>query len=417
MKTIVLGMLLILSVLSGTEGAAQEMAQLRFLCFQAGVECDVYADLLARFSQEHPNIRVVVEVAPEAEIQGRLAAQLEAGAPPDFARVAELGAFRGHTLDLRPHLADPATLSAGFHERIFRAMSSGSQDSGLYGLPDAAAVVAPFVNLSLFEQAGVELPGEGASWDEWLAALDEVVMATDAAYVLAVDNKDHRFVGPAMSLGAAYFDADGGLTLPDATGLRTFLQILQGLMAAGKTPADTLLGTGKSQAYFVSGEAVMYICGSWKAAEVAAQVGGGFEWAIAPNPAGPGGGTGVAQLTGLVAFAGTAHPQAVGKVFDYLLAPEIAAEFAARTLTIPANQRLTGADVKYDTEDGTAAAALNGFAREASKLQAQAIALDLHPLAPVYYAASNANLRAYFAGDVTLDEAIGNIQARLREAA
>ena len=87
------------------------------------------------------------------------------------------------------------------------------------------------------------LPSEGASWDEWLAALDEVVRATDASYALSVDNKDHRLVGPAMSLGAEYFDEDGRLTLPDADGLREFLQILHGLMEEGKTPADTLLGT------------------------------------------------------------------------------------------------------------------------------------------------------------------------------
>ena len=96
-------------------------------------------------------------------------------------------------------------------------------------------------------------------------ALDEVVEATDAPYVLSVDNKDHRLVGPAMSLGTQFFEENGLLTLPDASGLREFLEILHGLMEDGKTPADTLLGTGKSQEYFVRGETVMYICGSWKA--------------------------------------------------------------------------------------------------------------------------------------------------------
>lgn len=39
------------------------------------------------------------------------------------------------------------------------------------------------------------------------------------------------------------------------------------------------------------------------------------------------------------------------------------------------------------------AGALNASAREAPRFQNQAIALDLHPLAPVYYEASNTYLR------------------------
>jgi len=37
----------------------------------------------------------------------------------------------------------------------------------------------------------------------------------------------------------------------------------------------------------------------------------------------------------------------------------------------------------------------------------------LHPLAPVYYDASNELLRAYFAGELKLDEALAGLQARL----
>ena len=186
--------------------SAQETDELRFLCFNEGNECEVYADLLSRFSLENPDISVLVDVVAEAEIHDKLAAELEAGAPPDFARVSDLDVFEGRYLNLRPLLTDPEYLYRIFPDIIFRSMSSYFQDIGLYGYPDAAAVVAPFVNLTLFEQAGVALPADGASWDEWLAALNDVIAVTDAPYALAVDNKDHRLVGPAMSLGARYLD-------------------------------------------------------------------------------------------------------------------------------------------------------------------------------------------------------------------
>ena len=396
----------------GAAALAQGAINLRFLCFNDGAECAVYEDLLARFSQANPGIRVAVEVADEAEIEARLSQGVNTGEAPDIARIKDFGALADHYLDLRPFLTNAESFSGGFQAPFLQAMRAGGGD-GIHGFPDALGLVAPFVNLSLFEQAGVAVPAEGASWDEWLAALDEVIAATDAPYALSVDNKDHRLAGPAMSLGARYFDADGALTLPDVDGLRDFLQRLRGLMEAGKTPADVLLGTGKSQAYFVRGETVMYICGSWKVEEVAAQVGDAFEWAILPNPAGPGGGTGLAQATAVVALAQTAHPEAVAQVFEYLISAEASAEFAARALTIPAREDLAADGIDYRTDSEVIAAALHGFAREALTLQDQAIALDLHPLAPVYYEASNVLLRAYFAGELPLDEALAALRARL----
>lgn len=395
---------------------AQDTAPLRFMCFQDGNECEIYADLLARISEDYPSIAVAVEVVAAEEVVPLLLAQVEAAEAPDIARVPDPGALAGHYLDLRPLLNEPELLQASFRSPYFAALRLGLDDEGLYGYPDALGMVAPFVNVSLFEQAGVAVPADGASWDNWLEALDQVVAATDASYALAVDNKDHRLVGPAMSLGAHYFDELGHLTLPDDGGLRSFLQILRGLMEEGNTPTDTLLGTGSSEAYFLRGETVMYICGSWKVEAVAAAVGSEFDWVIAPNPAGEVGGTGIAQSTSIVAFAGTDHPESVARVIDLLLTEATLTEFAARTLTIPAHEGVAVSAIGYQTNNDIVSAALNGFARQVPKLQDQAITLDLHPLAPVFYEASNANLRAYFAGDLTLDEAIANMKTRLLEA-
>lgn len=400
---------------AGLTGYAQDTIELRFLCFNEGNECEVYAGLLSRFSLENPAIAVAVEVADAGEIEALLSERIESGAAPDIARIADFDALSSHYLDLRPFLRDAASFARSFPAPYLEAMRADG-GRGLHGFPDTAAMVAPFVNTSLFDAAGVALPEAGSDWEAWLLALEQVAAATDARYLLAVDNKDHRLAGPAMSLGARYFDAEGALTLPDPAGLRAFLKILHQLMEAGATPADTLLGTGKSQDYFTRGETVMYICGSWKVEEVAAQVGGEFDWAIAPNPAGPGGGTGVVKATALVALAAAKEPEAVAQVLEYLAQPEVFAEFSARSLTIPAHLAVAQSTIAYDTDSEVIRGALQAFARETLRLQDQAIALDLHPLAPVYYEASNRNLRAYFAGELTLDEALGNLKARLMEA-
>ena len=366
---------------------ADDAAELRFLCYQDNNECAVYADILARFTDES-GLSVAIDVAPESEIVAALAD----GLPADIARLSDMAALHG--------------IPEGDNGRLF-------------GFPDSLAVVAPFVNLSLFAEAGVDLPGDeetAASWDEWLDALRLVVERTDAQYALAVDNKDHRFVGPAMSLGAQYFDDDGNLTLPDDSGLRAFLSILGGLLDAGMTPHDTLLGVGKSQNYFTRGETVMYICGSWKVEQVAEQVGADFEWAIAPNPSGAGGGTGVAQGTFLVAQAGAPNSEAASALIQWLIETGIMREFAERTLHVPAMNHVADGALAYDTDDPIVAAALNAFAREALQLQEQASALHMHPRARDYYAASNEFLRAYFAGDLDMDAALAGIKAALKDS-
>ena len=366
---------------------ANDTLELRFLCYQDSNECEVYADMLARFTDES-GIAVAVEIAPESEIVAALAD----GLPADIVRLSDMAAL---------------------HDAVESGMA------GLHGLPDSLAVVAPFVNLSLFAEAGVDLPGDGetaASWDEWLDALQLVVERTDAQYALAVDNKDHRLVGPAMSLGAQYFDDDRTLTLPDDSGLRAFLSILSGLLDAGTTPHDTLLGTGKSQDYFTRGETVMYICGSWKVEEVAQQVGEDYDWAVLPNPSGAGGSTGVAQATSLVAQAGAPNSEAVYEVLEWLTYPTRVSEFTRRTLLVPAMEYPADETLAYDTDDPVVAAALNAFAREALNVQDQAGALHMSPQAGAYYAASNEYLRAYFAGDVDMDEALAGIKAALADA-
>jgi len=100
-----------------------------------------------------------------------------------------------------------------------------------------------------------------------------------------------------------------------------------------------------------------------------------------------------------------------------LLQPELYAEYSARTLTIPAHLGVIEAGVAYASDDDTVRTALNAFARGVPNLQDQAILFDVHPLASAYYEASNASLQPYFAGELTLDEALAALHARLGEAA
>ena len=420
-STLILVIAMLLSL--GATALAQDAAEISFMCYENGNECSVYEDLLSRFSEDNPGIIVNVDTVPYTTVRDQLRVQVEAGQAPDMARITDFAGMSGFYLDLRPLMEDPALLEENVPGAILAAFRAEGDEDGLYGFPDAATVTAPFVNATLFEQAGVDMPSDvmdEPSWGDWLAALDQVAQATGVRYSMAIDNKGHRFAGPAMSMGADFFDEDGNFDLADDEGFRAFAVILKDLMDAGKTPAETWLGTSQYTSaadYFINVETVMYFSGSWQIGRFSADIGDAFDWMVVPNPYGPGGSTGVAGGAAIVGYAATEHPEAVAAVMEYLLQPEVYGELSSRTLGIPGHNAVAAMGVEYPTATAAVAAALNGFASEVPKLQDQAVALNPHPLAFAYYDASNTRLAQYFAGELTLDEAMSRLQEQLDEAA
>ena len=76
-------------------------------------------------------------------------------------------------------------------------MRTDPNDKGIYGLPMQLTVTAPIVNATLFEQAGVPLPGPKATWDEWAADAAKVAKATKTEAGMALDRSGHRFAASA----------------------------------------------------------------------------------------------------------------------------------------------------------------------------------------------------------------------------
>jgi alpha-1,4-digalacturonate transport system substrate-binding protein len=409
---VVAALLLILS-LSLAPALAQDPVELRFMWYSDGVEGDVMRDLLDQFEAENPGITVVLDVVPYATVRDNLQTIVEAGEAPDMARITNFGGMAGFYLDLRPLMDDPSMLEDNFPAAVLDAFRVDDMDDGLYGFPDQLSVTAPFVNLTLFEQAGIEVPGEGATWEEWTEAVKAVSEATGTDYAVAIDNKGHRFAGPAMSMGATFFDEEGNFDLSDDEGYRAFAEIVKSWHDEGIIPREVWLGSGgqytAADVYFTNAQVPFYFSGSWQIGRFNNEIGDSFDWAVVPNPTGPGGSTGVAGGAGIVGFAQTEHPEEVAMVMEYLIQPEVYSEYVARSLFIPAHAQVIEAGVEYDAPEAVSNA-LNQFAKEVGKFQDQAIALNLNPFAFAYYDASNTRLAQYFAGELTLDEAMQRLQ-------
>jgi alpha-1,4-digalacturonate transport system substrate-binding protein len=421
MKRFALLFVLALALLGALTVQAQDVVELRITWYDDGSEGVVLRDLLDRFEAENPDIRVVVDTVAYNTVLEQLPLQVEAGEGPDMARVTNFDAFKGFYLDMRPYLADAAYWEESFAPAVLAALRSGEDDAdAIYGFPNQFTVTGPFINRTLFEQAGIEVPSDSSdavTWAEWTAVTAEVAAATETQYAIAMDRSGHRFSGPAFSEGATYFNEDGSITI-DTPGFRTMAELLVQWHADGITPAEVWIGSGGSYAaaadFFINGQLVMYMSGSWQIGRFANDIGDTFDWEAVPNPTGEGGSTGMPGGTMMVAFGDTEHPEEVARVMDYLASVDALKEFSERTLFIPAHLGL--GELSFQTDVEAAQNALLTFAAEVPKLSDQAYELQFGGRAFAINNPIRDRLTQVLTGELTLDEAIERIQQDVDDA-
>lgn len=409
---------LALLILALTSVHAQDAVELRISWYDDGNEGTVLRDLLDRFEADNPDITVVIDTVAYNTILEQLPLQVEAGEGPDMARVTNFDAFKGYYLDLRPYLEDAAYWEASFSPIVFAALrNEDDPEDAIFGFPNQFTVTGPFINRTLFEQAGVEVPGDTATWQEWTDAAKAVAEATETQYAIAIDRSGHRVAGPAFSAGATFFNEDGSITI-DTAGFREFAQLLVDWHNEGITPAEVWIGSGGSYAaaadFFINGQLVMYMSGSWQIGRFSTDIGDAFDWEAVPNPTGAGGSTGMPGGTMMVAFAQTEHPEEVARVMDYLVQKDVMKEFIERTLFIPGHIGL--GELDYQTDSAAAAAALRVFAAEVPKLSEQAYKLQFGGAAFAINNPIRDRLTQVITGELTMDEAIARIQQDIDDA-
>lgn len=401
--------------------AAQDPVEIRITWYDDGNEGAVLRDLLDRFEAENPDIKVVIDTVAYQVINEQLPAQVQAGDAPDIARITGFQALLGFYLDMRPHLADAETFESYFPAATLASLRTADDETeGLYGIPTQFTITGPYINRTLFEQAGIAVPSDendAVSWDQWLEAAAAVAEATETPYALAFDRSGHRWLGAAITEGVELLNEDGTVTY-DTEGFRAFAEKFKAWHDNGWMPKEVWLGSGGSYSpatdYFINSQAVMYEAGSWQIGNFSNAIGDAFDWEAVPNPTGAGGSTGMPGGAVLVAFADTEHPAEVARIFEYLAQPEVYAEFTARTLFIPGHVALP--DFEYETENESAKAALNVFKAEALKLADQAFALQYSPFFGPINVEIRERLTQYMLGEITLDEAIARAQQAVDDA-
>jgi len=416
-KIVLSGGISIAAALSASTALAVD---LDLMISDVDAKANLVAELADRYQAANPDVNIQLNVVGYDVVREQLPIQLEAGTGPDLAFVTNLGGLNPYYVDLTPYV-DAAEWEANYGA-VLPWYRAGKPD-GIYGYHTEMTVTGPYVNLTMFEEAGVEVPGPGATWDDWADAAQAVMDETGSYAGMVMDRSGHRMAGPAMSYGAAYFDGDNNLIVDD--GFKTFAQKMLDWHASGLMPADVwpAVSGGKyanGNEMFFGQDVSFYMSGSWNTGNVQKNVGDSFDWAVVPVPCGPAGCGIMPGGAGLVAFKSgdAAQEEAAANFVAWMAAEEQAREWYTKTFAIPAHAKLqaegldyVGAGASQSVADG-----LNAFTSMAAAAAAQtpqAYRLQGDPRNFVIFNATVQYLAAAMNGELSLDEAVAKIEEEL----
>ena len=291
---------LLLSMVAGagfaTAGtAAQAETSFRFAFWGDPAEQEAYEAVIAGFESEHPEIDVVADYTPgQNDFYRKVSTDFAGGDPPDlflinnrqFGQYAAAGALE----PVQSYLDASTAIAAEDYAQI-------SMDAFKYKgveqtcMPQNVSSLVVYYNQDMFEAAGVPLPTDGWTWDEFVAAAQALTVDTDGdgaidQYGVAVEPVMYRMVSFVWSAGGEIvddIDNPTSLTLdsPEALdGLEKFISL--GVNGYGVVPTEEEVAAEDDGTRFMRGGAAMFLQ-SRREVPTLREI-EGFTWDVAPLP-------------------------------------------------------------------------------------------------------------------------------------
>ncbi|GAB3603007.1 ABC transporter substrate-binding protein [Microbacterium aureliae] len=321
---------------------------LTYMYFTDGPDEQATRELIASFEEEY-DVTVQLEILPYADLVTSTLNRLSGGNAPDVARLTSLTDFRDDLLVLDPYLGD-----AYADEFLPGPLQAVRNENGeMIAVPSDLTMNGPFINVDLFEEAGVDIPDEW-TWDEMIAAATEVKEKTGTPYAFVMDKSGHRLSTILSQYGTYMLDEDGNAL--DIDKAEEALQPLVDMMASGDMPADFWLGSGSRYAggneYFLAGETPIYLSGNWQVAQFADNA--AFDWAVAPNPTAENAG-GFPGGKFMAAFEQSENPALAAEFIRFMNDAEHQETFVTTAGALPTRADLSESGVTYGDEKAQAA--------------------------------------------------------------
>ncbi|SED07751.1 sugar ABC transporter substrate-binding protein [Paenibacillus sp. GP183] len=340
---------------AGKVEAVAKKVELRVMWWGDQKRADLTNQMLKKFEEKYPNIKVTSEFSPVSGYFDKLNTQLASQTAPD---VFTLGsnlldyANKEVLLDLNPYVGN-ALNTADIDKTLLDYTSSKGK---LYGVSIGANARSIIANTELFKKAGMPIPQDGWTWDDYAKVSKEVSQKLGKDYYgsynftsdynamevyfrqngkIVYDNESGKLGFEAKDAEAwfAYWDnlsKGGGLVTPE-------LQV----SASSLDTSKSLVVTGKAAMSFVPSNLMKAMQGSTKDKLALLQVPRGAK----------GTGLGLDSSQGISAYAKTKYPKEAAMLINFWVNDPDAVKILGNDRGIPVSSKMR--DVLKQNADAT----------------------------------------------------------------
>ena len=262
-----------------TAMAEGEVKTLKMLWFSDGIEGQVMQELIKEYEAEHPDIHVELMEVAYADYDNKIRTLLAAGEQPALARTTNVTSYLDYLVDMNEYMPE------GFTDR-FADLSGKVWDGRLVAVPMEFAVVGCIYNKTAFEKAGVAVPqspDEVWTWEEFDAALKQVIASGACKYGLVVDKTTYRFCSFLYEAGGSLLTEDLSASAFDSDATRRAVKYFYDMHKDGVIPTSVWLGAENPNNLFRSGQVACHIGGSWLLTNYDKEI-SDFEWGVTYLP-------------------------------------------------------------------------------------------------------------------------------------
>lgn len=414
MRIRVFSMLLLSLLLLSTAAAfaQEEPVTLRMSVWGSLSDQEAYQARLDMAAEQFPNITVELLYTPD-DYDQRIQTMMAGGDAPDIIQLAEaIHGFssRGQLLPLNP-LVDGAglDLSTRFGTNYLQYV----YEDNLYALPDRGGAMIVYYNRDMFDAAGIEYPNAEWTWEQFLAASQELTVRDGDAvtqYGFAAGGWWPWWMSFIYQNGGAVLDETGAPAFNSAevTEALQFYNDLVYSYGVAPSPEDYAnLGTNSPDPLFAQGKVAMIMTGFWNIASLRDVP--DINWDIAPVWGNAARGT-VAFGSGLAISSTTEHPEEAFQIINFLTDEAAQTEIVARGQDAPANVAVLQSDLFLSGETfANRDIYMEAFAESADAI----IALPLIPQWNEMQSTMSTTLDEYFLNALDVNTTVDQIQSDL----
>lgn len=271
----------------GAAPAEDETVTIRFRSYTLGeVRDNALRELIGRFEEENPSIRVEVELPPGDQYWDRLQTEFAAGTAPDIT-VNQMdwvipGASRGMFVDLQPLMdRDGVSLDDYFYPMELE----WGWEGGMYGAILYAGGQAHYVNTDLLEAAGLDFPADDWTWDDFLGYAQALTVPEENQWGVMIEPLAPPYWGTSFihGLGGQILNEERDqcmLTMPET---QAGLQYLADLILVHEVMPAPGSYAGQENP-FLTGQVGIFFGGTWLEGQIRDA---GFNWDFAYMPVHP----------------------------------------------------------------------------------------------------------------------------------